>query len=321
MALILPFLLGVSVAMMKFQPKAERPKMNKRVEQITDELKNQLKGHVNILAGEIGERNLFIPDNLNKAALYIRRFWQSLGYEVYSQPFVVKGLKCENLNIEIPGTEKPEEILLLGAHYDSVVGSPGANDNGSAVAALLEISRLFNLKPQEKTVRLVAFTNEEPPFFQEKWMGSRLYAQRCRERKEKIIAMVSLETIGYYSEAPKSQLYPPPLGFFYPDKGNFLGVVGNIRSRQLVKTFTRYFMEGINFPVECVAAFSFIPGISWSDHSSFWKYAYPAIMVTDTAPYRYPYYHTQKDTPDKINYPSLARVTYGLYYVAQRMAN
>ena len=152
-------------------------------------------------------------------------------------------------------------------------------------------------------------------------MGSRVYAQRCREQKEKILAMVSLETIGYYSEVPKSQRYPPPLNFFYPDKGNFLGVVGDIQSRKLVKTFTQYFMEGVDFPVECVAAFGFIPGIEWSDHSSFWKYGYPAIMVTDTALYRYPYYHTPEDTPDKIDYPSLARVTYGIFYAAQRLAH
>ena len=319
--MVLSFFLGVSFAMMKFRPTVERPKINKREKQSIDELGNRLKDHVTFLAETIGERNLFIPENLHKAACYIHTFWQNLGYEVKKQAFLVEGLSCENLSIEIPGKERPEEIILLSAHYDSVVGSPGANDNGSAVASLLEISRLFSHKPQKKTVRLVAFTNEEPPFFQEKSMGSRVCAQRCREQKEKILAMVSLETIGYYSEVPKSQRYPPPLNFFYPDKGNFLGVVGNIQSRKLVKTFTQYFMEGVDFPVECVAAFGFIPGIEWSDHSSFWKYGYQAIMVTDTALYRYPYYHTPEDAPDKIDYPSLARVTYGIFYAAQRLAH
>ena len=321
LALALSFLPGVSLAMMKFTPTVERPKINKDEKQIIDELGSRLKDHVTALAGTIGERNLFISDNLYKAAQYIHTFWQHLGYEVKKQTFLVESLSCENLSVEIPGTEKSGEIILLGAHYDSVVGSPGANDNGSAVASLLEISRLFSHKPQNKTVRLVAFTNEEPPFFRGKWMGSQVYAQRCRTQKEKILAMVSLETIGYYSDVPKSQRYPPPLNFFYPDKGNFLGVVGNIQSRKLVKTFTQYFMEGINFPVESVAAFGFIPGIEWSDHSSFWRYNYPAIMVTDTAPYRYPYYHTAEDTPDKIDYPSLARVTYGIFYATQRLAH
>ena len=319
--MVLSISLGVTFAMMKFRPTIERSKINKGEKQKIDELSNRLKEHVTALAGAIGERNLFIPKNLHKAAFYIYTFWQNLGYEVNKQAFLVKGLPCENLSIEIPGKEKSKEIILLCAHYDSAVGSPGANDNGSAVASLLEISRIFSHKPQKKTVRLVAFTNEEPPFFQKKSMGSRVYAQMCRERKEKILTMVSLETIGYYSEAPKSQRYPPPLNFFYPDKGNFLGVVGNIQSRKLVKTFTQYFMEGVDFPVECVAAFAFIPGIEWSDHSSFWKYGYPAIMVTDTALYRYPYYHTPEDTPDKIDYPSLARVTYGIFYAAQRLAH
>ena len=305
---------------MKFKPTVEIPKINKGEKQKIDKLGNRLKEHVTALAGAIGERNLFIPENLHKAACYIHTFWQNLGYEVKKQAFLVEDLSCENLSIEIPGKEKPEEIILLGAHYDSVVGSPGANDNGSAVASLLEISRLLSHKPQKKTVRLVAFTNEEPPFFQKKSMGSRVYAQKCREQKEKIIAMVSLETIGYYSEVLQSQQYPPPLNFFYPDKGNFLGVVGNIQSRKLVKIFSHYFMEGVDFPVESVAAFGFIPGIEWSDHSSFWKFSYPAIMVTDTALYRYPYYHSPEDTPDKIDYPSLSRVTYGIFYAAQRLA-
>jgi Predicted aminopeptidases len=234
--------------MMKFKPTVKSPKTNKGEKQKIDELGNRLKDHVTFLAGTIGERNLFIHDNLHKAAFYIYTFWQNLGYEVKKQAFLVKGLSCENLSIEIPGKEKPEEIILFGAHYDSVIGSPGANDNGSAVASLLEISRLFSHTPQKKTVRLVAFTNEEPPFFQKKSMGSRVYAQRCRKQKEKIIAMVSLETIGYYSEVRKSQKYPLPLNFFYPDKGNFLGVVGNIQSRKLVKTFTQYFMEGVDSP-------------------------------------------------------------------------
>jgi hypothetical protein len=145
--------------MMKFRPTVERPKINKGEKQRIDELGNRLKDHVTALAEAIGERNLFIPENLHKAACYIHTFWQNLGYEVKKTGFFVEGLSCENLSIEMPGKEKPEEIILLGAHYDAVVGSPRANDNGSAVVSLLEISRLFSHKPQNKTVRLVAFTN------------------------------------------------------------------------------------------------------------------------------------------------------------------
>jgi len=159
LTLVLSFFLGVSFAMMKFRPTVERPKINKGEKQRIDELGNRLKDHVTALAEAIGERNLFIPENLHKAACYIHTFWQNLGYEVKKTGFFVEGLSCENLSIEMPGKEKPEEIILLGAHYDAVVGSPRANDNGSAVVSLLEISRLFSHKPQNKTVRLVAFTN------------------------------------------------------------------------------------------------------------------------------------------------------------------
>jgi Zn-dependent M28 family amino/carboxypeptidase len=152
-------------------------------------------------------------------------------------------------------------------------------------------------------------------------MGSRVYARICREQAQNIVSMISLETIGYYSEKPDTQKYPFPFRFFYPDTANFVGVVGNLRSRDLVQDFSQYFSEGIDFPVECIATLGLIPGISWSDHSSFWNYGYPAIMVTDTALYRYPFYHTREDTPDKIDYHSLARVTYGIFHAAQRLAS
>jgi len=247
--LVLSFFLGVSFAMMKFRPTIERPKINKGEKQRIDELGNRLKDHVTFLAETIGERNLFIPENLHKAAFYIHTFWQNLGYEVKKQAFLVEGLSCENLSIEIPGKEKPEEIILLGAHYDSVVGSPGANDNGSAVASLLEISRLFSHQPQKKTVRLVAFTNEEPPFFQKKSMGSRVCAQRCREQKEKILAMVSSETIGYYSEVPKSQRYPPPLNFFIPIKVIFWVWLATFSRENSLKLLPNILWKVLTFPL------------------------------------------------------------------------
>ncbi len=131
--------------------------------------------------------------------------------------------------------------------------------------------------------------------------------------------MVCLETIGYYRDEDKTQKYPFPFSFFYPDKGDFVAVVGNVRSKPLVKSFTRYFMEESDFPVECAAPFSFITGIDWSDHWSFWRMGYPAIMITDTALFRYPYYHSAEDTPDKVDSRNLARVTYGIYKALERM--
>lgn len=284
-------------------------------------LEEHLKGHVAALAGVIGERNLDCPQGLEQAACYLREVWESQGYRVEVQGFTVDHIECLNLVAEIRGSENPEEILVVGAHYDSVPGSPGANDNASAVAALLELSRLFISAPPRRTLRFVAFPNEEPPFFRTGLMGSRVYAGRCRRRGERIIGMVCLETIGYFTDQPRSQRYPPPLGLFYPHQGNFIAVVGNLRSRHLVKRFAEGFREKSDFPLECAATFEALPGVSWSDHSSFWKFGYPALMLTDTAFYRYPYYHTGQDTPDKLHYPGLARVTYGSFFALQGLAN
>jgi hypothetical protein len=306
--------------MINIRPKVTGSNLDPNDLSIIVDLESRLKGHIKALADEIGPRTVFVPRTLNAAADYIRGFWERTGYEVKTQSYKVHKTDCKNLFVEIPGKLRPDEIVLLGAHYDTVSNSPGANDNGSGVAALLEISRLFREKSKNRTLRFVAFANEEPPFFKTSSMGSLVYAKECRKRKENIIGMVCLETIGYYRDKGKTQRYPIPLSFFYPDKGNFVAVVGNLRSKPLVISFTRNFMEQSDFPVECGALFGLIPGIDWSDHWSFWRYGYPAIMITDTALFRYPYYHTSQDTTDKIDFNSLARVTYGIYRTLSRMA-
>jgi Zn-dependent M28 family amino/carboxypeptidase len=273
------------------------------------------------LADDIGPRDIYIPENLKAARDYVQGFWKRHGYEVTIQSFRVQNVACENLVAEIQGRSRPDEIVVVGAHYDTVSWSPGANDNGSAVAALLELSRLFKNESPEKTMRFVAFANEEPPFFKTSSMGSLVYAKACRGDNENIIGMVCLETMGYYREERKTQKYPVPLSFFYPDTGNFLAVVGNLRSKPLVQSFARRFMAESDFPVECAAITDFIPlpGIDWSDHWSFWKCGYQAIMLTDTALFRYPYYHSSEDTSDKLTYRSLARVTYGIFRALRGM--
>jgi hypothetical protein len=167
----------------------------------------------------------------------------------------------------------------------------------------------------------VAFVNEEPPFFPFGEMGSRVYARAARARGDDIRAMLSLETIGYYSDEPGSQRYPPFFRWFYPDRGNFIGFVANFSSRALMRNAVAAFRAASDFPVEHVATFGWIPGVDWSDHRSFWQQDYPAIMVTDTALYRYPYYHSAQDTPDKVDYERLARVTEGLRAVVRALAN
>jgi Zn-dependent M28 family amino/carboxypeptidase len=276
-------------------------------------LETRLRLHVQTLAGEIGERNVFRPEALHAAADYIKAEWRRQGYEVKSQNYVTRGVQCENLEVSRTGSVHPKEILLVGAHYDSVRGSPGANDNGSGVAALLEISRLFVQVEPEITVRFVAFVNEEPPFFLWKDMGSLVYARAARQRGDRIRLMVSLEMLGCYSEEPGSQHYPPLFRFFFPDRARFIAFVSNLRSRKAMLQAARAFRACSDFPLEYVTSFSFIPGVAASDHFSFWRQGYPAFMVTDTAYYRYPYYHTALDTPDRIRYEPFAQVTNGLY--------
>jgi hypothetical protein len=280
-----------------------------------------LHNHVHTLAGEIGERNIWKPSKLKAAADYIEKNWKEQGYSVNHQEYDARGVKSVNLEIEIPGTAQKDEIILVGAHYDSVLGCPGANDNGTGVAALLEISRLLVNRKTARTIRFVAFTNEEPPFFLGRDMGSRVYASRARTRKENIVAMLSLETMGYYSEAPNSQEYPFPFSFFYPNTANFIGFVGNLSSRQLMKQCLVAFRRHTKFPSEGTAAPGWVTGIGWSDHWSFWREGYRAIMVTDTALFRYDHYHTSEDTPEKIDYNRLARVTLGLSHVVVELAN
>ena len=227
--------------------------------------------------------------------------------------------QADNVELEIKGSG--DEVVLIGAHYDAVAGSPGADDNASGVAALLAIARrIRNIRPA-RTIRLVAFTNEEPPFFKTPEMGSYQYAKRAHERREKIVAMLSLESIGYYDTRPKSQQYPPPLNAFYPSVGDFIGFAGNLKSRALIRRCVASFRRHANFPVESAALPEIIQEVGWSDQWSFWQFGYPALMVTDTALFRNPHYHTPGDTADRLDYERMARVTEGLVGVTLDLAS
>lgn len=262
----------------------------------------------------IGPRNTFIPENLAAAAAYIESAFA--GYKVERQQYDA-GV---NLIVEIRGTTHPDEIVIVGAHYDSVDDSPGADDNASGVAAMLALARKFaNTKPA-RTLRFIAWTNEEPPHFQTEAMGSYVYARRCRERNENIVAALSLETIGYYDDKPGSQKYPPPLAALYPDTGNFIGFAGNFGSRALVNRCVKTFRANSAFPAESAVLPELIPQIGWSDQWSFWQFGWPALMVTDTAPFRNPHYHMATDTPEKLDYARMAMVVDGLASVIEELS-
>ncbi len=249
---------------------------------------------------------------LTAAADFLESSLRESSYEARRLGYQVAGVMCHNIEVEISGSDRADEIVIIGAHYDSVQGSPGADDNATGAAAVLALAGLFSGKKTSRTLRFVEFVNEEPPYFKSPAMGSLVYARGCRSHGEKIVAMLSLETIGYYTDEKGSQHYPFPFSLFYPSTGNFIGFVGNTSSAELVSDVVASFRQHANYPSEGGALPSIIPGIGDSDQWSFWQQGYPAVMVTDTAPFRYPYYHTRADTPDKVRYDHLAKVVWGL---------
>jgi Peptidase family M28 len=306
-------------AMFQLKPAVPAAAMTAATRAETAALQERLIAHVRTLGAEIGERNVFRPAGLEAAAGYIRDVWAAQGLSVRAEPYEVRGIRCANLVVEVAGSSRGHELVLVGAHYDSVRGSPGANDNATGVAVLLELSRALRSVAPARSLRLVAFVNEEPPFFQTAAMGSRRHALEARRRGETIVAMLSLETLGAYSEAPGSQTYPFPLSAFYPRTGNFLGVVGNLRSRALVREIVTHFMAVTDFPVEAAATFAWIPGVDWSDHWAFWKAGYAAVMLTDTALYRYAEYHSAADRPEVVNAREFARAAHGIIETVRRL--
>jgi Zn-dependent M28 family amino/carboxypeptidase len=282
-------------------------------------LRAELIADVQKLAGEIGERNMSRYPQLLAAADFIESSLAGAGLTPRRISYELRGRACHNIEVEIRGTSP--DVFVIGAHYDSVLGCPGANDNGTGVAALLALARRFAGKPARQTLRFVAFVNEEPPYFQSEEMGSFVYAKHCKERGDRIAGMISLETIGYFSDAPGSQRYPSPgLGFFYPSKGNFIGFAANTSWRSLLRAAVAAFRKAGRLPCQGAALPAAIPGIGWSDQWSFWQCGYPAIMVTDTAPFRYPHYHEPTDTPDKLDYDRFALVVSGMERVIEDLA-
>jgi Zn-dependent M28 family amino/carboxypeptidase len=285
------------------------------------ELRDRLSAEVSHLSVDIGDRSLLYPQSLQAANGYLSSCLRALGYTVVARPYSVQGETVNNIEAILPGTDGALGQVIVAAHYDSVAGTVGANDNGTGAAAVLEIARLMRQMKLRRTVRFVLFVNEEPPYFQTAEMGSRVYAHQLRQEGVQVAAMFSLETIGSYSDEPGSQKYPPVLSLFYPTRGNFIAFVGNTDSRALVRSSVRGFRRSTCFPSEGIAAPGSYLGIGWSDQWSFWQEGYPGVMVTDTALFRYPYYHTQRDTVDKVNFDRVARVVEGMRKLVVELAN
>jgi hypothetical protein len=278
-----------------------------------------LKRHVETVAAR--EHNVRHFAELEKVAVYLETTLAGHGYQVGRQEYVVAGKTVRNIDavIEPPAGVVDPEVIVIGAHYDSAEDTPGANDNGSGTAALLEMARLLNdlQGRSRKRIRLVLFVNEEPPYFMTSDMGSLRYARLLAERKERVTAMYALETLGFYSDEPGSQEFPVPFGLMFPNVGNFVAFVGLSNARPLVHQTMQSFRSHTAFPTVGGVAPVIVRGIGWSDHWSFGQYGFPGVMVTDTALFRYPHYHEPTDTPDKVDVERLARITKGMERVVR----
>jgi hypothetical protein len=278
-------------------------------------LAERLRTHVTAIASK--EHNTATPARLEEAARYIERTLGGDGYQVRRQEYQAGGQQVRNIEVSVANVApkaKPARIFIVGAHYDSAPGAPGANDNGSGTAAVLELARMLkDVHPSQGTeIKFVFFVNEEPPYFMGEDMGSMQHARKMHAEGQKVEAALILETIGYYSNARRSQKLPPGLEGKYPDTGNFIAFVGTTESSRLVRDALAAFRSASDFPAHGLAAPAYVQGVTLSDHSSYNRFGYPAIMITDTAFMRYPYYHTAEDTPDKLDYASTARVVQGL---------
>ena len=275
----------------------------------------ELRKVVQTLAVTIGPRSYRDPANLDAAADFVGNRLAALGYHVTEQSYQAGELPVRNVIAERRGIEEPDRVIVVGAHYDTVVGSPGADDNASGVAVLLELARLHADTRFRKTVRFVGFTLEEPPFFRSRHMGSRVYARALKERGERVEAMLCLESVGYYSQEPGTQSFPWPvfwLRWRYPTTGNFLTIVSNADSRPLQEHIRDALTTRMALPVETYTGPWWIPGVDWSDHGSFWNEGYPAVMLTDTALFRNPHYHRPTDLPDRLDYHAMTELVKGL---------
>ena len=280
----------------------------------------QLRLHLKALTETIGERSVRTPGNLNKTVEYILSFYKEIGIKAWREPYHYEGFEVANVVAEISSGHNPARRFVLGAHYDSVAGTVGADDNASAIAVQLETARylkaIFAHETLDLNVKLISFALEEPPAYRTPYMGSRVYAKKARRENEKIDGMICLEMVGYACYEPGCQKYPFPLGFLdYPKAGNFIGIVGNFKSGEFTRALINEFQKNDGLPVVKLSVpFNgrIIPSVRLSDHASFWDQGFKAVMVTDSAFFRNPYYHTPADTMEKLDYRFMAELVESL---------
>lgn len=281
---------------------------------------SRLEAHVRKLSIELGPRDEGHIENLDRVAAYIKDEFNQTTAQVSEQVYRVQGKTYRNVLADF-GPESAERIIV-GAHYDTAGPLPGADDNASGVAGLIELARLLGRQQPPLRVQLVAFSLEEPPYFRTTGMGSSVHATSLRNQNVQVRVMISLEMIGYFSDAPNSQSFPiGVLSAFYPSKGNFISVVGRLSDGLLVRKAKSAMRSATPLPVYSINAPQFVPGVDFSDQLNYWHAGYSAMMITDTAFYRNRNYHTPDDTAEKLDYKRMAMVVEGIYAVVMELAH
>ncbi|MEN7973817.1 MAG: M28 family peptidase [Verrucomicrobiota bacterium] len=300
---------------MTVQPSFEQyPPSEKPVDPI------RLQTHVSMLSETFAPRNYMCLWNLEKTAGYISNHFAQANGKMSEQVYEVEGRKYRNVIVSFGPETGPR--IVVGAHYDSCGNTPGADDNASGVAGLIELAYLLGQAELNQRIELVAYTLEEPPFFASGNMGSARHAYMLRKSGVDVEAMLCLEMIGYFSDREGSQRFPSPLlRMIYPDTGNYIAIIGSMGDRKLAKQVKISMRSAADLPVHCMCAPKGYPGIDFSDHRNYWNNGYTAVMITDTAFMRNPAYHGSSDTTDSLDYDRMAKVVQGVYEAVVRMAN
>lgn len=276
----------------------------------------RLQDHLTVLTQHIGERSIRRPDNLEKSDSYIQAQFENFGLMTYRQPYRYKGLEVSNVVATLKFADKQAPHYVVGAHYDTVGGTVGADDNASGVAVLLETARnmqaLSTTAPISVNITFVAFTLEEYPAFLTRHMGSHVFVKQAIKEGMDIAGMICLEMVGYSCRVPGCQNYPFPLHILgYPTDGTFIGIVGNLKSLALTRRLRDSFRQNPNLQVATLTVpFNgwILPVVRLSDHASFWDSGYQGVMVTDTAFFRNPNYHLPSDTMQTLDLAYMAEL-------------
>jgi Zn-dependent M28 family amino/carboxypeptidase len=272
----------------------------------------RLQKIVQTLSIDFHPRNFRNTTNLESTVAYIQQHFEAAGGIVTIQPFEVSETTYKNVRCHFGNSDGPK--IIIGAHYDSHGNTPGADDNASGVAGLIELAYLLGAHTPEGNFELIAYTLEEPPFFATKYMGSHFHAEAIRDEGERIAGVIILEMIGYFTDAFGSQDYPSLLfKLIYPNRGNFIAVVGNTDQRAFTKQVKISMTADSDLSVKSINAPAGVPGIDFSDHRNYWKFGYDAVMITDTAFYRNKAYHKANDTWDRLDYEKMGQVVQGVY--------